>query len=147
MLAQDKDYVFYADSGVMNSKQPMKVLNATVVGTKNYVFIIPTKTVGFFLILDTIKNHSFFQGVSIPEGVKKLIENAHTVEDLEESLKALLEEDEKYVYFIPEWPSFKFKGFLGKHTLRLGKGGTGAWCSVTVNGKGNGKQFRAYYGQ
>jgi hypothetical protein len=147
MLIQDKDYVFYEDSGVMNSKQPMKISNATVVGTKNYVFFIPTKTIGLFLVLDTIKNHSYFQGISIPEGVKQLIANSNSVNDLEESLKALLQEDEKYVHFIPEWPSFKFKGFLGKHTLRLGKGGTGAWSSVTVNGKGNSKQFRTYYGQ
>lgn len=147
MLEQNKDYVFYEDSGVMNSKQPMTILNATVVGTKNYVFFIPTKTTGLFLILDTIKNHSYFQGISIPEGVKKLIDHSNTIADLEESLKALLQEDEKYVHFIPEWPSFKFKGFLGNHTLRLGKGGTGAWSSVTVKGKGKSKEFRIFYGQ
>lgn len=147
MLTPDKDYVFYEKAFVMNSKQPMMRSYATVVGTKNYVFFVPTKTIGMFFILDTIKNHSFFQGVSIPDGVKKLIDSAASVEELEESLKALLQEDEKYVHFIPEWPSFKFKGFLGKHTLRLGKGGVGAWSSVTVEGKGLSKQFRAYYGQ
>lgn len=147
MILKDKDYVFYEQSFVMMSKQPMSRSNATVVGTKNYVFLIPTKTIGMFLVLDTIKTHSFFQGVTIPQGVQKIIESAETVNDLEESLKALLQDDEKYVYHLPEWPSFKFKGFLGKHTLRISKGGLGATSSIMVEGKGLSKQFREYYGQ
>jgi hypothetical protein len=147
MITKDKDYVFYEQSLVMMSKQPLSRSNATVVGTKNYIFLVPTKTIGMFLVLDTIKTHSFFQGVSIPQGVQKLIESSETVNDLEESLKALLQNDDKYVYHLPEWPSFKFKGFLGKHTLRISKGGLGANTSVMVEGKGLSKEFRAYYGQ
>lgn len=147
MITKNQDYVFYVDSFVMMSKQPMSRSNAAVVGTKNYIFLIPTKTVGMFLILDTIKTHSFFQGVSIPQGVQKLIESATSVEELEESLKALLQNDEKYVYRLSEWPTFKFRGFFGKHTLRISKGGFGATSSIMVEGKGLSKEFRAYYGQ
>lgn len=145
-MTQNQDYAFYESGMMMSSKQPMKQVDVVTVGTKNYVFFVPTKTVGLFLVLNTIKTHQFFAGVSIEDGVKKLIAESAAPEDLEKSMIALLEDDEKYVFDLNEQKSFKFRGFLGKHTLRMSKGGAN-WASVMVKGKGKSKEFRAFYGQ
>lgn len=145
-LAQDQDYTYYESGLMLNSKQPMKNVDVCLVGTKDYVFYIPKKTVGMFVILNTIKTHKFFDGVSIEQGVKNLIEKAESVSALETGLIALLEDDEKYVHKIADKKSFKFRGFLGKHTLRMSTGGAN-WSSVMAKGKGNSKEFRTFHGQ
>ena len=145
-LQAGHDYVFYPSGGMMSSKQPLKQVDACVVSTKNYVFFVPKKSVGFFVVLNTIKTHHYFDGVSVEDGVQKLIENANSVEELEKSFRALLEDDEKYVHPIAEKEMFKFKGFLGKHTLRMAIGRMN-WSAVSVNGKGKSKEFRSYHGQ
>jgi hypothetical protein len=147
MALQEKtDYVFYESGLMLNSKQPMKNVDVCLVSTKNYVFYVPKKTVGLFFVLNTIKTHQYFDGVTIEQGVRKLIDNSETIEGLEKSMIALLEDDEKLVHKIDEKKSFKIRGFFGKHTLRMSTGGTN-WSSVTINGKGNGKEFRTFHGQ
>ena len=145
-LTENQDYVVYDSGMMMNSKQPMQNLDVCLVSTKNHVFYVPKKSVGMFLVLNTIKTHQYFEGVTIEQGVRKLIDKSETVEELEKSLTALLEDDEKYVHNIAEKKSFKFRGFLGKHTLRMSTGGAN-WSSVMAQGKGNSKLFRAFHGQ
>ena len=88
-MTHNQDYVYY-DSGLMlNSKQPMKQIDVCLVSTKDYVFYIPKKSVGMFLVLNTIKTHQYFDGVSIEEGVKKIISESATLQDLEKSLIAI----------------------------------------------------------
>lgn len=145
-LTENTDYVFYESGLMMNSKQPMKQVDVCVVSTKDYIFYVPKKTVGMFVVLNTIKTHKLFEGKSIEQGVADLIAQAETVADLEKSMMALLEDDEKYVHKISDKKSFKFKGFLGKHTLRMSTGGTN-WSSIMAKGKGKSKEFRAFHGQ
>lgn len=145
-LVENQDYVFYEKGTMLNSKQPMKNVTVVVVSTKNYVFYVPLKTVGNFVVFNTIKTHQYFDGVSIPEGVKKIIDNSETVEELEKSMIALLEDDEKHVHKIADKTSFKFKGFLGRHTLRMTVGKR-KWSSIYANGKKNSKAFRTFHGQ
>lgn len=146
MSLSNNDYCYYPSGLMMNSKQPMKNVDVVVLGTKNYIFFIPKKTVGLYFVLNTIKTHRLFEGVDIETGVKNIIENSNNVEELESAMIALLEEDDKYVHPISEKKAFKFRGFLGKHTLRMSTGGTN-WASVLPNGKGNSKLFRTFYGQ
>jgi hypothetical protein len=145
-LTEKQDYVYYESGMMMNSKQPMKNVDVCLVSTKDYVFYVPKKSVGMFLVLNTITTHQYFDGVSIEEGVRKVVDNSESVQDLESSMIALLEDDEKYVHKIADKKSFKFKGFLGKHTVRMSTGGAN-WSSVMANGKGNSKEFREFHGQ
>jgi hypothetical protein len=92
----------------------MKNVDVCLVSTKDYVFYVPKKSVGMFVVLNTITTHQFFEGVSIEEGVRKIIDDSESVEGLEKSMIALLEDDEKYVHKIADKSSFKFKGFLGE---------------------------------
>ncbi|MDG1330807.1 MAG: hypothetical protein P8P74_00645 [Crocinitomicaceae bacterium] len=145
-LTETQDYVCYDSGMMMNSKQPMKNVDVCLVSTKDYVFYVPKKSVGMFVVLNTIKTHQYFEGVSIEQGVRNLIEKSESVEELHKSMIALLEDDDKYVHKIADKKSFKFKGFFGKHTVRMSTGGTN-WSSVMANGKGNSKAFREFHGQ
>ena len=145
-LTENQDYVYYDSGLMMNSKQPMKNVDVCLISTKDYVFYVPKKSVGMFVVLNTITTHQYFDGVSIEEGVKKIINHSNSAEELENSLIALLENDEKYVHKIADKKTFKFRGFFGKHTLRMSTGGTN-WSSIMANGKGNSKLFRAFHGQ
>lgn len=145
-MTEKQDYLIYDSAFVMNSKQPMKQIDVCAVCTKNYIFYIPKKTVGLFLLFNTIRNHSYFNGVSVEAGVRRLVQDAPSVEELEKSLIALVEGDEKCVHKISDQSSFKFRGFLGKHTLRMATALTN-WSSISPNGRGNSKEMRAFYGQ
>jgi hypothetical protein len=145
-LTEKTDFVYYPSGMMMNSKQPMKNVDVCLVSTKDYVFYVPKKSVGMFVVLSTITTHQFFEGVSIEEGVSAIIKDSDSVQDLEKSMIALLEDDDKYVHKIADKSSFKFKGFLGKHTVRMSTGGTN-WSSVMANGKGLSAEFRAFHGQ
>lgn len=145
-LKEKLDYVYYESGLMLNSKQPMKNIDVCLVSTTDYIFYVPKKTVGTFVVLNTIKTHQFFDGVSVEQGVRNIVDHAESIEHLERSMIALLEDDEKYVHKIEDKKSFKFKGFLGKHTLRMSTGGTN-WSSIMAKGKGNSKEFREFHGQ
>lgn len=145
-LTENQDYAIYDSGLLMNSKQPMQRIDVCTLSTKNYVFLIPKKTTGMFLLFDTIKTHQLFEGVTIEQGVRKLIAKAENVTDLEKSMIALLQDDEKHVHQIASKSKFKFSGFLGKHTLMMRTSMTN-YSSILVNGKGESKRFRLFHGQ
>ena len=127
----------------MNSKMPMKQIYSCIVCTKDYFFIVPTKSVGMFVIFNTIKNHQHFEGLGIYEGLKKMIKEAENVGDLENQLKNLLENDEKYIHKLEEATKLKISGFLGKKTLTCRKGKS--WASFSPKSKAGGKELTAFY--
>ncbi len=145
-LQENANYVHYHDALVMTSKSPTTRIDACVVSTKDYVFLVPKKSTGEFILLETTKKHNFFNGVPVQDGVAKMVQGASSVEELENSFKELLENDDKYVHKVADKKSFKFRGFLGKHTLRMSTGGMN-WTSAMPTGKGVSKEFRAFHGQ
>ncbi len=145
MLKENQDYFFAESSLTMNAKQPLNRAYASIVSTKDHVYIIPTKTIGMFMVLNTITTHRLFQNTTIPEGLRNLIAESGSVSELEQTLSELLQNDEKLVHKVSDQKSFKFRGFLGKHTLRMAKGM--GWTSVMAEGKGKSKEFRVFHGQ
>ncbi|UKN01221.1 hypothetical protein K6119_15940 [Paracrocinitomix mangrovi] len=131
------------DALAMNSKMPMKQIHSCIVCTPNYFFIVPTKTVGVFVIFDTIKNHSFFEGQTIPQGLKTLINNTEKLSDLENQMKEILNQDAKYIFDLSEATSKKIKGFLGKKTLQIREGKS--WVSFSPKSKAEGKALAEFY--
>lgn len=146
MELNDPSLFFCDNAFMMTSKAPMQRLDVCVVATPNFIFTIPMKAVGMYLLVSTIKTHQFFQDATIPEGTKRLIENASNTEELEQSMTALLEENKMYIYPVAGNSSFKFRGFLGKHTLRIGIDKL-RWTSIMPNKSAESKRFRAFYGQ
>lgn len=116
-MENTKDYLLIEDALMMSSKQLGKQVYSASVMTPNYIFVVPKKAVGMFLVVNTIQTHDFFQGVAIEEGLKKLIASTSNVDELEAKMKELLENDERYVFPISEAKTIKVKGFFGKKTL------------------------------
>ncbi|PCJ27921.1 MAG: hypothetical protein COA97_03030 [Flavobacteriales bacterium] len=143
-LIEKQDYVVYDNGMMLNSKQPMQHIYVCLVSTKDYIFYIPKKTVGMFVVFNAAKIHQLFDGVTIEEGVKRLIGKAETVEELENSMINLLENDDKCIHKIADKKSFKFKSFLGKHTLRMSNGPL-TWSSVMPVEKKDSKEFRLFH--
>ena len=127
----------------MNSKMPMKQIYSCIVCTKNYFFVIPTKSIGMFVIFNTIKNHAFFDGLSIYEGLKKLIKESENIEELESKISELLENNEKYIFKLEDATKLKISGFLGKKTLMFRKGKS--WSSFSPKSKVGGKELVEFY--
>lgn len=146
-LSNDSNQVFYTPNAMMiTSQAPMQRVDVCLVGTPSYIFALPKKSVGFYVVMNTIKTHQLFLGSSMEEGVKELIERAADVQDLENSLSNLLEHDDKYVYRVHGNLSFKFRGFLGRHTLRIGINKM-RWSSFGATPSSESKRFRTFYGQ
>lgn len=146
-INQDSKDLFFCDNAMLiTSKTPLQRLDVCIVATRNYVFAVPMKSIGMYVIVNTIKTHQFFQGTTIPEGVKGLIANSNSIGELENSLKALLEDNPLYMYPVNGNSSFKFRGFLGKHTLRIGIDKL-RWASFGPIKSAESKRFRAFYNQ
>ncbi|MCG8577068.1 MAG: hypothetical protein MI810_19460 [Flavobacteriales bacterium] len=143
-MENGKDCLLIEDAMAMNSKMPMKQIYSCVVCTKDHFFIVPTKSIGMFVLFNTIKNHAFFEGLSIPEGLRKIVKETESVDELEDKLKDLLENDEKYIFAFADAKDHKIKGFLGKKTLTYRKDGMG-WASFSPKSKADGKALVAFY--
>jgi hypothetical protein len=131
------------DALAMNSKMPMKQIYSCIVCTKNYFFVVPTKTIGMFVIFNTIKENALFENLSIQEGLKNLIEDADNVEAIESKLITLLEDDENYIFNLSEAKSTKIKSFLGKKTYMYRK--PKSWSSFSPKSSKVGKSLVAFY--
>jgi hypothetical protein len=146
-ISSNSTQVFYCENAIMiTSQAPMQRVDVCLVGTQNYVFALPKKSVGFYMVMNTVKTHQLFQGKTIEEGARELIARAEDVQDLEKSFSNLLENDEKYVYRAHGNLSFKFRGLFGKHTLRIGITRM-KWSSFGPSKSADSKRFRAFYGQ
>jgi hypothetical protein len=99
----------------------MKNVAVCLVSTKNYVFYVPKKTVGLFFVLNTIKTHQLFDGVSIEAGVRKIVDKAESVEGLESSMIALLEDEENSFTKLTRKKPSNFVDFLGNIRSSLHK--------------------------
>jgi len=137
------DCLLIEDAMSMHSKMPMKQIYSCVVCTKDKFYIVPTKSVGMFVIFNTIKNHAFFEGMTIPQGLNKMISETETAEELDTKLSELLENNENYIHTLADAKSVKIKGFLGKKTLTMRQGGT--WASFSPKKKQAGKDLAAFY--
>jgi hypothetical protein len=142
-MENNGEVLLIEDALAMNSKMPLKQIYSCVLCTKDYFFVIPTKSVGMFVIFETVKNHSHFEGLTIYEGLKKLQNDAKDVADLEAKTKDLLENDEKYIFELSQATKLKISGFLGKKTLMYRKGKS--WGSFNPKSKAEGKKMAEFY--
>ncbi len=140
------DYTMCSEAGIMNSRNPFKTTNGAVVGTKKYLFFIPVQSTAVYPLFTSMKTHDLFQGVSVQEGLVRLIRNSNSVDELENSLCQLLENNEQCVHVLSDWPTFKFSGLFTKNNLRLIKSRK-SWSATILKEKGKAQEFRTFYGR
>jgi hypothetical protein len=146
MLNKNTDFVICENASFMNAKAPASITRGICVGTKNYIFYIPTQTVGFFPMLQTFTNHRLFEGVAVFEGTMKLIGGAESVLQLEESLTGLLENNTKYVHDIASYNTFVISGLFVKNNMRLIRSRFDFYACV-LKPNAAAKEFRDFYGR
>lgn len=143
-MIDSSDY-FYCSTGIMFSSQSgFKRIDCCLLATPSKIFVIPTKSVGTYVLFNTIKTHQYFQGKDIDEGLREVINGCDSIEQLEKSISALLNHDEKYITPVQGNSSFRFSGFFGKQTLRIGITKM-KWISFSCYKKADSVQFRKYY--
>jgi hypothetical protein len=142
-MIDSKECLLITEALGINANSPLKRIISSVVCTKDYYFVVPTQSIGTFVIFDTIKNHSFFDGLSIPEGLKQMIDEATNVHELEDKIKVLLENNQNYIYKLSEAKGLKLKSFLGKKTMMYKRGF--GWESFSPKSKDEGKLLVEFY--
>ena len=145
MLQPNIDYVICTDAAFVDSKSPQKMGKGVCVSTKNYFFYLPLQTVGTYPLLQTFKNHQYFQGVSVLEGIQKLVDSAQSVEDLEDSLMAVLEENPRNVHHIPSYKTFNVGGLFAKNLFRVSQHRFNYYACL-VKPKATAAEFRTFHG-
>lgn len=131
---------------MMSSESPLKQYDGVFIGTKNYVFIIPKKSVGFYYFVTTFKSHAYFKDYSVEEGCSKLISEINTVEELENTFVELLENDSKYVHLLSEKAWVKLNKFFSTFNFRFGKSKMN-WSATVIKGKDKGNELKAFYSE
>lgn len=131
------------NANAMTSKSPMTQIDSAVVCTKDKVFLFPKKSTGNFIILNTVKTHSFFEGKSIEEGLKDVISNSSNEIELQETLSNLLENNAQYIHDLNSATKKSIKGFLGRKTMHVRHGKS--WISFTPRGKEATKALVGFY--
>ena len=142
-MIDTKECILITEAIGINANSPLKKIFSSIVCTEDYYFVVPTKSIGTFVIFDTIKNHSFFDGLSIPEGLKKMINDTTDVHVLEDKIKDLLENQENYIYKLSEAKGLKLKSFLGKKTMMYKRGF--GWGNFSPKSKDEGKLLVEFY--
>jgi hypothetical protein len=143
-MQQGTEILFFNDIKMMSSESPLKQYDGVFIGTKNYVFIIPKKTVGFYYLVTTFKSHAYFIDHSVEEGCAKLIAEAESVEALENMFIALLEDDSKYVHKLSDKLWVKLNKFFSTFNFRFGKTKMN-WSACIIKGKEKGNALKAFY--
>ena len=143
-MQQGIDYLFYKDIKMMSSQSPLKQIDGVFIGTKNYVFIIPKKSTGFYYLVTTFKSHQYFADSSIDDGCTKLIAEATSVENLENTFIQLLENDSKNVHKIAHKSWFQLNKVFSTLNFRFGSSKLN-YSACIIKGKDNGNELKTFY--
>lgn len=138
------DYLFFDDVKMLTSKSALKQYEAVMLATKNYVFVIPKQTVGFYMILQTFTNHRYFANSSVVEGCQKLISEASSLSELEQTFIELLENDDKLVSKLSEIKQLKLNKWFSTFNFRMIRGNLG-YTAVVVKGKEKGNLIKSFF--
>jgi hypothetical protein len=148
-LKEEENYLFYPKADTTTGKGLGGTAQASVVCTKNYVFVMPSKKFQTLVVAHKTTTYNFFDsGDSPAEGLSKLVaEPGLTVDALEAKLVPMLSEGvkEQLVFKVDELDKFKVtSGFFGKTTM---KSAGGKEMLLTLRGKDSKKRMKAFYGQ
>lgn len=144
-IQDDKDYLFIP-AGYLSEGKVTGLTNSEVcmVGTPDYLFFLPERSITSFAVLTKIKTYNF--GDRKPsEAVAELLNDPElTVQELEDSLKEMLgPEADKRIYKISELEKFKIvTGLFAQN--RIKKSGQ-AIRVYSPKKKADKRRFIAYY--
>ncbi|MGL5888806.1 MAG: hypothetical protein ACRC3B_02910 [Bacteroidia bacterium] len=145
-MENGKNYLYFSNVNVMSSIAPLTHVQGVMIGTPNFVFLIPQKSTGSYLLVTTFTTHQYFAGSNVAEGCARLISEMKSVDELEKTFINLLENDAKYVHKLSDKEWFKLNKFFRTYNFRFGKGKLN-WSAFVVKGHDAGKSIKAFYSQ
>ncbi|MCU0432106.1 MAG: hypothetical protein MUC87_01475 [Bacteroidia bacterium] len=143
-MENGKDYLYFPTIKMMSSIAPLTQIDGVLIGTPNFVFLIPWQSSTNYLFVATFKTHRFFVNSNVAEGCANLISEAQSVQELENSFIHLLEDDPKYVHKLDSKEWFRLNKWFKTYNFRFGKGKL-SWSAFIVKGHDAGKAIRAFY--
>lgn len=147
-LQRDVNYFFYPKGNYTGGKVTgLTNAEVSVVGTKNFLFIVPKKEVSSILIATKIKSFSFGPGVSVEQGLQNLLNDPQmTLEQLESDLKEFLgAENHDRVIEISQLSSFKVHLMWILSQARMRHKAGGAVKVLSLGRPSNMKKFKEFY--
>ena len=93
---------------------------------------------------DISEFHQYFADSSVDDGCSKLIAEATSVENLENTFIELLENDSKNVHKIADKSWFKLNKFFSTFNFRFGSSKLN-YSACLIKGKDNGNELKAFY--
>lgn len=145
-MENGKDFLYFPSIFMMSSLSPLKQTQGVMIGTPNYVFLIPQQSTGVYLFVTTFKTHQYFANTNVANGCARLISEMHSVAELEQAFINLLEGDAKYVHKLSDKEWFKLNKWFKTYNFRFGKGKMN-WSAFVVKGHDAGKSIKAFYHQ
>jgi hypothetical protein len=143
-MQQGQDYLFFPNIFMMSSISPLKQVQGVLIGTPNFVFLIPQQSMGNYLFVTTFKTHRYFADSNVADGCAKLLSEMKSVQELEDTFINLLEDDVKYVHKLDDKEWFKLNKWFKTYNFRFGKGKMN-WSAFVVKGHDAGKAIKAFY--
>ncbi|MCA6361725.1 MAG: hypothetical protein IM638_01690 [Bacteroidetes bacterium] len=143
-MQQGQDYLFFPNIFTMSSISPLKQVQGVMIGTPNFVFLIPQQSTGIYLFVTTFKTHHYFANSNVADGCAKLLSEMKSVQELEQTFINLLENDAKYVHKLDDKEWFKLNKWFKTYNFRFGKGKL-SWSAFVVKGHDAGQAIKSFY--
>jgi len=144
-LTENQDYVFYPKAQVLESRLTAKMSDACFLGTKDYIFIVPKRSIQSFLVATKVTHYN---GKEDPaKGLSELLAtDSMTVPQLEQELVNNLSGDkETRIFPLGDAETFEMKGgFWGQTKLKLPGD---KLKMIIIKGKGNKAAAIEFYKQ
>lgn len=147
-LRENENYVFFRKASYTGGKLTgLTNIDATVIGTRKYIFVLPKKEMTSILVAHKIRTFKMGEGVSVEQGAANMLADPQmTIERLEEDLKDLLgADDHDRVIEVAQLTHFKIHMLWILSQARMNHKAGGATKVLSVRGDGGMKRFKAFY--
>lgn len=147
-LRENDNYVFFRKASYAGGKVTgMTTIEAVVIGTRKFIFILPKQEMNSILIAHKVRTFTMGNGVSVEQGAANMLADPQmTVEKLEEDLKELLGADNHdRVLELSQLSHFRVHMLWILSQARMNHKAGGATKVLSVRGDGGMKRFKTFY--
>ncbi|MFN8393903.1 MAG: hypothetical protein U0176_04445 [Bacteroidia bacterium] len=147
-LRENENFVFFRKASFTGGKVAgVTNVDAAVIGTSKFIFVLPKKEMTSILVAHKIRTFNMGEGVSVEQGAANMLADPQmTVEQLEEDLKELLGADNHdRVIEISQLSHFRVHMLWILSQARMNHKAGGATKVLSVRGDGGMKRFKAFY--
>lgn len=140
-----RNYLFLKSCVMSKADAGIFRLPVAIVATRQYVFCFPFRSGPFGTITELIHEHELFRGVSTVDGIRNIIFQSVTINQLEQLLNGLLNNDPRFVHKVTGDLPSGIRGLFGRYHLFVGEGA--GKVRLRPEGSGTSRLLRTFYKQ